>query len=121
MTILLVLIILYMYAIGAFLFFREVYILQSNGHYCNSMPQCFVTILHHGLVGTAYEVYTKFNTFPNNPLFLYSCTAILLKTLWEKEKLLVTSNFFFSHSVFYPFRKLSAIFIKFKIVVCKLF
>ena len=27
----------------------------------------------------------------------------------------------FTHSVFYPFRKLSAIFIKFKIVVCRLF
>ena len=26
-----------------------------------------------------------------------------LKTLWEKEKLLVTSNFSFSHSVFYLF------------------
>ena len=26
-----------------------------------------------------------------------------LKTLWEKEKLLVTSNLSFSHSVFYPF------------------
>ena len=26
----------------------------------------------------------------------------LLKTLWEKEKLLVTSNFSFSHSVFLP-------------------
>ena len=26
------------------------------------------------------------------------------KTLWEKEKLRVTSNFSFSHSVFYPFR-----------------
>ena len=25
-----------------------------------------------------------------------------LKTLWEKEKLFVTSNFSFSHSVFYP-------------------
>ena len=40
---------------------------------------------------------------------------------WGKEKLLVTSNFSFTHSVFYPFRELSAIFIKFKIVVCKLF
>ena len=27
----------------------------------------------------------------------------LLKTLWEKEKLLVTSNFSFTHSVFYQF------------------
>ena len=48
------------------------------------------------------------------------CTS-LLKTLWEKEKLLVTSNFSFSHSVFYPFEELSCIFIKFGIVVCKLF
>ena len=31
----------------------------------------------------------------------------------EKEKLLVTSNFSFTHSVFYPFRELSDIFIKF--------
>ena len=29
-----------------------------------------------------------------------------MKTLWEKEKLLVTSNFSFSQSVFYPFGKL---------------
>ena len=43
------------------------------------------------------------------------------KLYGEKEKLLVTSNFSFTHSVFYPFRELSAIFIKFKIVVCKLF
>ena len=49
------------------------------------------------------------------------CSASLLKTLWEKEKLLVTSNFSFSHSVFYPFEELSIIFIKFEIVVCKLF
>ena len=40
---------------------------------------------------------------------------------WEKEKLLVTNNFSFSHSVFYPFGKLSAIFVKFEIVDCKLF
>ena len=31
------------------------------------------------------------------------------------------SNFFFSHSVFYPFEELSAIFIKFKIAVCEHF
>ena len=42
-----------------------------------------------------------------------------MKTLWEKEKLLVTSNFSFCHSVFYPFGKLAAIFIKAEIVVCK--
>ena len=62
-----------------------------------------------------------FNPFPNKPWFLRVCSTSLLKTLWEKEKLLVTSNFFFSHSVFYPFRELSVIYIKFEIVVCKLF
>ena len=61
------------------------------------------------------------NPFPNKPWFLRACSTSLLKTLWEKKKLLVTSNFFFSHSVFYPFRELSTIFIKFKIVICKLF
>ena len=55
-----------------------------------------------------------FNPFPNKPWFLRVCSISLLKTLREKEKLLVTSNFSFSHSVFYPFRKLSAIFIQFR-------
>ena len=55
-----------------------------------------------------------------SPGFYVSALQVL-KTLWVKEKLLVTSNFFFSHSVFYPFGELSAIFIRFKIVVCKLF
>ena len=63
----------------------------------------------------------KFNPFPNKPWFLSVCNTSLLKTLWEKEKLLVTSNFSFSHSVFYPLGELCAIFIKFEIVVCKYF
>ena len=44
----------------------------------------------------------EFNLYPNKPLFLRICSMNLLKTLWEKEKLLVTSNFSFSHSVCYP-------------------
>ena len=56
------------------------------------------------------------NHLPNKPLFLRVCSKSLLKTLWEKEKLHVTSNFSFSHSVFYPSDQISAIFIKFKIV-----
>ena len=44
-----------------------------------------------------------FNPFPNKPLFFHVCSTGLSKTLWEKEKLLVTSNFSFFHSVFYPF------------------
>ena len=62
-----------------------------------------------------------FNPFPNKPWFLRVCSTRLLKTLREKEKLLVTSNFSFSHSVFYLFGEHSATFIKFENVVCKVF
>ena len=61
------------------------------------------------------------NPFPNKPWFLRVYSTSLLKTLWEKEKLLVASNFSFSHSVLCPFEELSAVFFKFEIVVCKLF
>ena len=61
------------------------------------------------------------NPFPNKPWFLRVCSANLLKTLWEKEKLLEASNFSFSHSVFYSFGELSAVFVIQKIVVIKLF
>ena len=53
-------------------------------------------------------------------LLLRVCSTSLLKTLWENEKLLVTSNLSLSHSVFYLFGELSAVFIKLGIVVSKL-
>ena len=61
------------------------------------------------------------NPFPNKPWFLCVCSTSLLKTLWEEEKLLVTSNFSFSHGVFNCFGELPVILIKFEIVVCILF
>ena len=45
--------------------------------------------------------------FPNKPWFLHVCSTCL-KTHWEKEKLLVTSNFSFSHSIFIEFELSSA-------------
>ena len=55
-------------------------------------------------------MFQLFNPFPNKPRVLHVCSTSLLKTLWEKEKLLLTSNFSFSHSIFYPFADLSSIF-----------
>ena len=49
-----------------------------------------------------FHVQRIFIPFPNKPWFLRVCSTSLLKTLWEKEKLLVTSNFSFSLGVFYP-------------------
>ena len=63
----------------------------------------------------------ELSPFPNKPWFLRVCRTSLLKPLWEKEKLLVTSNFSFSYSVLYLFGELSAIVIKSKIVVCIVF
>ena len=68
-----------------------------------------------------FEVLQVFNPFSNKPLFLRVCSTSFLKTQWEKMKLLVTSNFSFSHSVFYPFGELFVILIEFEIVVCNLF
>ena len=55
-----------------------------------------------------------------SPGFYVSAAQVFWKHC-EKEKLLVMSNFSFSHSVFYPFEELSAIFNKLEIVICKLF
>ena len=57
----------------------------------------------HVLLGFHRYVTEDRNPFPNKPWFLRVCNTSLLKTLWEKEKLLVMSNFSFSHSVFYLF------------------
>ena len=59
--------------------------------------------------------WTYSNPVPNKPWFLRVCNTSFLKTLWKKEKLLIMSNFSFSHIVFYPFRELSAIFIKIQV------
>ena len=68
-----------------------------------------------------FKVFWFINPFPNKPWILRVCTLSLLKTLKDKEKLLVTSNFSFSYSVFYHCREHSAIFIKYQIVICKPF
>ena len=46
----------------------------------------------HNYAWTSFSL----NPFPNKPRFLRVCSTSPLKTLWEKEKLLVTSNFSFS-------------------------
>ena len=59
------------------------------------------------------------NRFPNKPWFY----VFAVQVFWKHcgEKMLEMSNCFFTHIVFYPFEELSTIFIKFEIVVCKLF
>ena len=91
-------------------------------------PQCFLLFRKLQLICVklrilaVYAFYCKMSlTLSQTSPVFYVCSTSLLKTLWEKEKLLVTSNFSFSHSVFYSFQTLSAIFSKFEIVVRKHF
>ena len=46
-------------------------------------------------------VWERVNPFPSKPWFLCVCNTSLLKTLWEKKKMLVMSNFSFSQCFFY--------------------
>ena len=73
------------------------------------------------IISELFELICPLTLSQTSPGFYVSAVQVFLKTLWEKEKLLVTSNFSFSHSVLYPFRELPVIFIKFEIVVWKLF
>ena len=63
----------------------------------------------------------ELNPFPNKPLLLGVSSTYILKTMCKKGKLLVNSNFSFSHIVFYQFGELSAIIIRLEIVVFGLF
>ena len=76
---------------------------QVQGYLSRSRSNIKVTIFKKWPLCFTNSGRSRLNSFPNKPLFSRVCRTSLLKTLWEKEKLLVTSNFSFSHSVFYPF------------------
>ena len=83
-------------------------------------PQCFQKACFPG-VSKGVIVWDWVNPFPNKPWFLRVYGTTLLKTLWEKEKMLVTSIFSFSHSVFYSVKEINHHFSNIQIVVCKCF
>ena len=71
----------------------------------NNLTTALGRILFSSVVkGMVIRAFTLSQT---SPVFFRVCTACLLKTLWEKEKLLVTSNFSFSHRVFKQLRAIS--------------
>ena len=94
----------------------------------NSLVLVYIRLrFHFSMIQEAQELFLlfpqcflAFTWFAHNDTFWCPWETSLSKTLWEKEKLLVMSNFSFFHRVFYPFGELSAIFIKFEIVICKL-
>ena len=57
----------------------------------------FLTLLSKTYFLTSQDCMVKDCPFPNKPWFLRVCSTNLLKTLREKEKLLLMSNFSLSH------------------------
>ncbi|KAK6195492.1 hypothetical protein SNE40_000911 [Patella caerulea] len=57
--------VLYIHSLFAFAFFRD-YLDQNEGRQCNTMFQCFITVIHHGL---AEGMYTTFEQQLTNRTF----------------------------------------------------
>ena len=63
----------------------------------------------------------QFKPFPNKPWFLTCLQHKTFENTVGKGEIAHNEHFSFTHSVFYPLGDLSAIFVKFEIVGCKLF
>ena len=74
--------------------------------HCRKIVRCWLSAFSS--ISTSLLA-TNFNLLSNKPWFLHVCKTRFLKTLSEKKKLLIVSNFSFSNSVLYPFGELSAI------------
>ena len=81
----------------------------------------FPTVFSKGSFPRGVIVWEWDKPFPNKPFFLCVSSTSLLKTLWEKEKLLEKSNFSFTQKCFLPLGELFNIFIKSEIVIGKAF
>ena len=92
------------------------FVIRTTFQFLSGIASSFVMFSYRGM-----KLDFDLNPFPNKPSFLCDYSTSLLKLLWEKETLLLSSNVSFSHSVFYLFEELAAIFIRFEIVICKLF
>ena len=85
-------------------FDKQLHLFPQHFQGCQKLSlACGWYILLQGYFGKFVLLHPKLvNLFRNRPWFLHMCITSLLKTLWKKEKLLILSNFFFSHSVFLP-------------------
>ena len=64
--------------------------------YCGKMRECLLSAFScFPILFFKAFLLRVINPFPNKPWFLCVCITSLLKTLQEKDKLLVTSNFSF--------------------------
>ena len=88
--------------------------LQKGRKHCGKRRNCSLRAISPFAIVISKDLYCRHvktraclgkpvNPFPNKPWFLRVCSTSFLKRLRLKEKLLIRSNFSFSHSVFYLF------------------
>ena len=78
-------------------------LLHMKSKFGNSLDLIFMKSKFGNSLDLIFIKFMFLNPFPHNDAFRRPWETSLQKTLWEKEKLLVTSDFSFSHSVFYLF------------------
>ena len=83
--------------------------------------ECVISLPQKRLLHMSKSITIRNKQHNYQPMFLHIGSTGHLEILREKEKLLVTKQFPFSHSIIYPFGHLHAFIIKFKTVVCKVF
>ncbi|XP_033761182.1 inositol 1,4,5-trisphosphate receptor type 3-like isoform X6 [Pecten maximus] len=76
MVTLLGLAILFIYSLVAFALLREKYFLEGNGRHCRTVGQCFISMIHHGLVDSPY---TTIEAEMNNSNY----TDVLMLTVFD--------------------------------------
>ena len=82
----------------------------------------FVDCYNENLTGSKkIFILINLNLLRQNDNFRRTRKKSLLKTMWEKKKMLVTSIFFFSHNVFYLMKHNFRILSNIWFVVCKCF
>ena len=77
------------------------FVIRTTFQFLSGIASSFVVFSYRGM-----KLDFDLNPFPNKPSFLCDYSTSLLKLLWEKETLLLSSNVSFSHSVFYLFEDL---------------
>ena len=95
-----------------FQFFRHIFFSSANAF---NLDQSKILLFGRESCSSAT------NSLPHNPNFYQPRERSILKTSWEKEKMLVTSIFSFSHNLFYPTKDRNRHFSNTAFVVCKCF
>ena len=97
-----------------------IFLASTTRVYISVALSSFMTLISPFIL-KKHQQLTEVNPFPKQALIFTCLQCMSFENTVGKSEIARNEQFFLSHSVFYPFGELSAIFIKVEIVVCKLF